>query len=79
MLSCDVIIWDDNTPLFLFFLKTSLTPNTILILHGGIILVLDRDGIFLLLRSPGIDLRESIPPAYVACGILEQSMGLRTE
>ena len=26
MLSCDVIIWDDNTLLFLFFLKTSLTP-----------------------------------------------------
>jgi hypothetical protein len=25
VLSCDVIIWDDNTPLFLFFLKTSLT------------------------------------------------------
>jgi hypothetical protein len=26
MLSCDVIIWDDNTP-FLFFLKTSLTHS----------------------------------------------------
>jgi hypothetical protein len=25
VLSCDVIIWDDNTPPFLFFLKTSLT------------------------------------------------------
>jgi hypothetical protein len=25
VLSCDVIIWDDNTLLFLFFLKTSLT------------------------------------------------------
>jgi hypothetical protein len=24
--SCDVIIWNDNTPPFLFFLKTSLTP-----------------------------------------------------
>jgi hypothetical protein len=27
VLSCDVIIWDDNTP-FLFFLKTSLTPGS---------------------------------------------------
>ncbi len=27
VLSCDVIIWDDNTPLFLFFLKTSLTQK----------------------------------------------------
>jgi hypothetical protein len=32
------------------------------------------------LRSPGIDSKESIPPAYVACaGILERSMGLGTE
>jgi hypothetical protein len=53
--------------------------NKILILNGGKILVQDRDGIFKFLRSPGIDLRESIPPAYVPCGILEQSMGLRTE
>jgi len=26
----------------------------------------DRDGIFKLLRNPGIDSKESIPPAYVA-------------
>jgi hypothetical protein len=36
------------------------------------------DGIFKLLRSPGIDSKETIPPAYVACaGILEQSIGNR--
>jgi hypothetical protein len=35
-------------------------------------------GVFKLLRNPGIDSRESIPPVYVACaGILEQSMGAR--
>jgi hypothetical protein len=26
----------------------------------------EKDGIFKLLRSPGIDSKESIPPAYVA-------------
>jgi hypothetical protein len=40
--------------------------------------LLTRDGIFKLLRSPGIDSKKSIQPAYVACaGILEQSMGAR--
>jgi hypothetical protein len=29
--------------------------------------VMVRDGILKLLRSPGIDLKESIPPTYVAC------------
>jgi hypothetical protein len=29
--------------------------------------VMVRDGIFKLLRSPGIDFKESNPPAYVAC------------
>ncbi len=29
VLSCDVIIWDDNTPFFLFFMKISLTPITL--------------------------------------------------
>ncbi len=38
----------------------------------------NRDGIFKLLNSPGIDSKKSIPPAYVACaGILEQSLGAR--
>jgi len=33
---------------------------------------------FKLLRSPEIDIKKSIQPAYVACaGILEQSMGAR--
>jgi hypothetical protein len=37
-----------------------------------------RARIFKLLRSPGIDSKESIPPDYVACvGILEQSPGAR--
>jgi hypothetical protein len=27
----------------------------------------DPEGIFKLLRSPGIDYKETIPPAYVAC------------
>jgi hypothetical protein len=37
-----------------------------------------RDGIFKLLRSPGIDSKEAIPPAYVACvGIFKRSMGAR--
>jgi hypothetical protein len=35
-----------------------------------------RDGILKFLRSPGIDTKESIPPAYLVCAeILEQSMG----
>jgi hypothetical protein len=38
----------------------------------------NRDRIFKLLRSPGINLKESIPPVYVACGgILEQSLKAR--
>jgi hypothetical protein len=36
VLSCDVIIWDDNTP-FLFFLKTSLTPYGIVRERGELI------------------------------------------
>ncbi len=37
-----------------------------------------RDCIFKHLRSPGIDFKESIPPAYVACaGILQQYVGAR--
>jgi hypothetical protein len=40
-----------------------------------------RDGIFKLLRSPGINSKESIPPAYVAwragAGIFKKSMGAR--
>ncbi len=37
-----------------------------------------RDYIFKLLRSPGIDYKESIPSAYVAsAGIFKQSMGAR--
>ncbi len=37
-----------------------------------------RDGIFKLVRNPGIDSKESIPPAHVACaGIFKQSMGAR--
>ncbi len=40
--------------------------------------VTNGDCIFKLLRSPGIDSKESIPEAYVACaGILEQSMRVR--
>ncbi len=38
----------------------------------------NRDRIFKLLRSPGIDSKKPIPPDYVACaGILEQSLGTR--
>ncbi len=35
---------------------------------------------FKLLRTPEIDIQESIPPTYVACaGIFEQSMGARNQ
>ncbi len=35
-----------------------------------------REAIIKLLRSPGIDSKEQIPPAYVACaGIFEQFIG----
>jgi hypothetical protein len=35
-----------------------------------------RDGIFKLLRSPGIDSKESIPPAYVAWRAVKTSLFL---
>jgi hypothetical protein len=45
---------------------------------------LTRDGIFKIIRGPGIDSKESIRPAYVAwlakvasAGIFKQSMGAR--
>jgi hypothetical protein len=40
---------------------------TKLIINYDVSTSASKDGIFKLLRSPGIDSMESIPPAYVAC------------